>query len=509
MNIIMNDSVGKWLDRRVYYDSDKLALVYGDQRFTYKQFNQRVNKFGNALKALGVRKGDRVAALMLNCNQFLEINFAAAKLGAIFVPINFRLTAPEVEYILKDASASVFVYHQPFADLVDSIQDKVPCRSLICIEGPRGGHMGYEQVLDGQQEPLPVEDVMLDDVQMMMYTSGTTGKPKGAMLTHGNIFYQTLQGIAMVQTNSDDIALIVAPLFHIGGFGQILAPLYLGGTVILRDKYDPVDALKTIAEEKVTVFFLVPTMWLALTKMPDFDDYDLSSLRICLSGGESCPLTVIEFFQSKGVNFLEGFGMTETTAGGTVLRSKEARRKNGSVGLPLPLMSFRIVDDDDKDVPNGEVGELVLKGPNICKGYWNNPEATGEAFRNGWFHTGDLVRQDEDGFLYIVDRKKDMIISGGENIYPVEIEQILYRHPKIHEVAVVGLRDEKWGERPVAVVAVKPGESISESEVIDFCEDKLARFKIPKQVQFVDHLPRNATGKVLKTQLRAVFNQPC
>ncbi|MHB1421063.1 MAG: AMP-binding protein, partial [Bacillota bacterium] len=232
MNIIMNDSVGKWLDRRVYYDSDKLAVVYGDQRYTYQQFNQRVNKLGNSLKELGVRKGDRVAALMLNCNQFLEVNFAAAKLGAIFVPLNFRLTAPEVEYILKDASPTVLIYHQSFAAVVDLVQDKITCKATICIESPRGEHLGYEQVLTGQQDTLPVEEILLDDVQLMMYTSGTTGKPKGSMITHGNILFNTFQGIAMVQGNSDDIVLVVAPLFHIGGFNQVLPSMYLGGTVI-------------------------------------------------------------------------------------------------------------------------------------------------------------------------------------------------------------------------------------------------------------------------------------
>jgi len=497
----MFETVGQWLDRRVFLDPDKTAVIHQEKSFTYREFNSRVNKLGNALAGLGVRKGDRVAGLMLNSSEFMETYFAAAKLGAIFVPLNFRLAAPEVAYILEDCTPRVVVYHSLFKPLVDSIHNSVSVYHYVCVE--EAGDLFYEQLLAGAPDTPVISDVEPGDVQLMMYTSGTTGRPKGAMLTHNNTLWNAIQGINMVPMNGDDITLTVAPLFHIGGLNILTTPtLYLGGTVVFKEKFDPADCLSAIKEHKVTSLFLVPAMWLALTQVPDFDCYDLSSLRFGISGGAPCPLTVIEFFQQRGIIFLEGFGMTETAPDVCILRAKEAARKNGSVGLPMPHLEAKIFDDEDQEVVPGDVGELVLRGPNICRGYWNNYQATQEAFRGGWFHTGDLARQDDEGFFYIVDRKKDMIISGGENIYPVEVEQVLFRHPQILEVAVVGVPDEKWGEKPVAVVALKPGKTASAEEILNFAADKLARFKLPREVHFVEQLPRNATGKVLKTTLR-------
>lgn len=299
------------------------------------------------------------------------------------------------------------------------------------------------------------------------------------------------------------MVLAVAPLFHIGGLNiHTLPALFKGCTVVLDRQFDPQRTLRWIQQEKVSVLFLVPAMWYALMQVPDFDSYDLSSLRVLVSGGAPCPSPVIEFFQSRGFNFVEGFGMTETAPDVAILSSKDATRKQGSIGLPVATVQVRIVDDQDRDVPPGQVGELVVRGPNVCAGYWNNPAATAEAFRGGWFHTGDLARQDEEGFYYIVDRKKDMIISGGENVYPAEVEQVIRRHPRVQEVAVVGAPHERWGEVPVAFVVLNEGETLALEALQEHCTGRLARFKIPKAVFVVQQLPRNATGKVLKTVLR-------
>jgi fatty-acyl-CoA synthase len=502
--------IGHWVKRHAELSRDKVALVFQEEEFTFYELNERVNRLAHVLLSKGVRKGDRVAGLLLNCNQFVESVFACAKLGAMFVPINFRLTAPEVQYILKDSGAHVILYHTLLTPLLSPIRHNSGLLHGIYInlvsEGPLiEGDEEYESLLRQAKNKEPGLEVTLDDIVLMMYTSGTTGQPKGAMISHGNITWNAVNAFVDEEAlETKDIGLTVAPLFHIGGLGvHTLPAIYKGSTNVIDYKFDPEKTLQDIEKYKVSVLFLVPAMWQALMHVPNFKSYDLSSLRALTSGGSPCPVTVIEFYQSLGLRFLEGFGMTETSPGVMRLGDKDAVRKHGSVGRLLMHVEARIVDDEDRDVPTGVVGELVLRGPNICKGYWHKPEANTEAFRGGWFHSGDLAKQDEEGFYYIVDRKKDMLISGGENIYPTEVEQVLYRHPKISELAVIGVPDEKWGEVPMAVVVLRDtADSLTIEEVQEFCSDKLARYKTPKHLKVIDQLPRNATGKILKRMLK-------
>ncbi|HYW03289.1 MAG TPA: long-chain fatty acid--CoA ligase [Gammaproteobacteria bacterium] len=504
--------IGDWLTRHAHAHPDREALVYGDTRLTSSQLDERVRRLADALAARGVRQGDRVAALMLNSNAFIETLFACARLGAIFVPINFRLSPAEIRYVLDDAGAHLVVYHDLFADLLAPAREGTELLHAIRVnEGAAAvaaSDEDYETVLAAGDPERPAAPVVQDDVHLMMYTSGTTGRPKGAMLTHGNstwnAFNLLLHGSAL---GTGDTVLTVAPMFHIGGLNvHTLPAIYKGTRVVLAARFDPAATLERVQRERVTTLFLVPAMWLAISRVPDFDEYDLSSLHTLLSGGAPCPIPVIEFFQGRGLRFQEGFGMTETAPNASILDNADAVRKHGSVGKPLMHMEMRIVDESDRDVAEGETGELLVRGPNVFAGYWNRPEATREAFRGGWFHTGDLARRDDEGFYYIVDRKKDMLISGGENVYPTEVEQVLFRHPAVQEVAVVGIPDEKWGEVPMAIIVPREaGASLTLEDVQDFCAGKLARFKIPRKVEMVEQLPRNAAGKVLKRELRSRF----
>lgn len=502
--------IGEWLNKNIELRSEKTAWVYGDSRWTYQEVHERVLRMMSVLKERGVRKGDRVAAILFNSPEFLEVLFACAKLGAIFVPINYRLSPEEVKFILNDSGAHLVFYHSSFARLLAPIRAETSILYAICSEFEGEGECLAEDeqyaALMNLSTCCAYEDIVSQsDTLLMMYTSGTTGKPKGALLSHGNVTWNAINMfLNEASIRTDDIVLTVAPMFHIGGLNvHTLPAFYQGATVVLTPKFDPVALLHQIEQEQVGHLFMIPAMWFALTKVPMFDTYDLSQLQTLVCGGAPCPIPVIEFFQKRHLRFLEGFGMTETAPNALILSSKDAIRKNGSVGKPLTHVKVRIVDEFDRDVPTGEIGELVLQGPNVFQGYWNHPNATKEALLGGWFHSGDLARQDEEGFYSIIDRKKDMLISGGENVYSTEVEQVLYRHPKVSEVAVVGVPDEKWGEIPLAVIVPKDsGKLVDIFEIDEFCRGKLAGFKIPKRVVVVAELPRNATGKVLKRVLR-------
>lgn len=502
----MVKGIGNWLVKHSNNRPESLAIVYHEKRYTYAEVNERVNRLSNALREKGVRKGDRVNALLFNSNEMLESMFACAKIGAIFVPINFRLSVEEVLYIVNDSGGHHFIYDARMRPLVDELREKESSLLEFIHAGsnPHRDDSVYENLIANASDVEPDFQIGLEDVHMMMYTSGTTGRPKGAMLTHGNTQWNAINFINTIPFDYSDSTLTVAPLFHIGGMSVMTTPLiYLGGTVYLDDVFDPARVLQKIHEERITSMFLVPAMWQALTSVPNFEAYDISSLRLAVSGGAPCPITVIEFFQQRDVPFYEGFGLTETAPFVCILDKENALRKNGSVGKPPIHTDVRIVDPNDRDVPVGKVGELLVKGPNVMIGYWNKPAETAEALRNGWFYTGDLARFDDESFIYIVDRKKDMIITGGENVYPIEIEQHLFRHPNIREAAVIGYPDAKWGESIKAIIALKnPAEPLGVADVTSFLSGKIARFKIPKQVEIVDALPRNATGKILKTVLR-------
>jgi len=503
----MDKGIGSWVATRAFLSGDRVALVEGERRLTYADLDGRTDQLARALRALGVRRGDRVAGLLLNSAAFLETMLATAKLGAVFVPMNVRLAPAEVSHLLADSGSDTFVYSAPLAPVARAAlaADGVRVRSRLLVGGEgEDRELDYEQVLAGG-EPRPVDsDVDRRDLSCLMYTSGTTGRPKGAMLTHDNHLWNVVNSLSFGRgLRESDVTVTVAPMFHIGGLGVHTLPLlYVGGTNVVLPSFDPIRTLEVMSRERATVQFMVPAMWAALMSVPGFDGYDLSSLELAVSGGAPCPLPVIDFFQGKGLPFQEGFGMTETAPGVSVLDADHVKEKAGSIGRAVFHVQARIVDDTDRNQPADEVGELVLRGPNVFAGYWGLPEATAEAFRGGWFHTGDLGRMDGEGFITLVDRKKDMIISGGENVYPIEVEQVLYRHDAIREVAVVGVPDDRWGETPVAVVALQDGAGTTAEELIAYARERLAHFKCPTRVEFVPELPRNATGKVLKTVLR-------
>lgn len=506
----MDRGIGSWPTRRAFLSGDRTALVAGDRRITYTEFDRRTDQLARSLRELGVRQGDRVAGLLLNSPAFLETMFATAKLGAVFVPMNLRLAPPEVSYLLADSGADVFVWSAPLAPVARAALagEGLRVRHRVVAGGePQDGELGLEALVSAGEPRALGTDVAGSDLSCLMYTSGTTGRPKGAMLTHDNHLWNVINVLSFGRgLKEDDVTVTVAPMFHIGGLGVHTLPLlYLGGTNVVLPSFDPAQTLAAMAEARATVQFLVPAMWAALTAVPDFDRHDLSALELAVTGGAPCPLPVIEFFQGKGLPFQEGFGMTETAPAVSILDADHVKEKAGSIGRALMHVEARIVDDDDRDVATDVVGELVVRGPNVFAGYWGLPEATAEAFRNGWFHTGDLGRMDAEGFVTLVDRKKDMIISGGENVYPIEVEQVLYRHPAVREVAVVGVPDPRWGETPVAVVALAEGTQPDPDELLGYARERLAHFKCPTRVEFVPELPRNATGKVLKTTLRREY----
>ncbi|PXY17455.1 acyl-CoA synthetase [Prauserella muralis] len=508
----MNRGIGAWVTKRAFLQGDSKAFVAGERTFTYADADRRTDQLASALAGLGVRRGDRVAALMVNSVEFLETLLACAKLGAIMVPINVRLAAMEVGFILGDSGADVLVFNGQFTDIVRGALTEPGVRVRHTVQVGDGGYedgLAYDELLASGPADFAAADVAGTDTAMLMYTSGTTGRPKGAMLTHDNLLWNAINVLGTEHPlSSRDVTVTVAPMFHIGGLGVHSLPLlYVGGTNVILPNFDPVGTLTAMAEHRATVQFMVPAMWVAITQVPNFGSYDLSSLELAMGGGAPCPLPMIEFLNERGVPFIEGFGMTETAPLVSILDSAHARSKAGSIGRVAMHVEARIVDDDDRDVPTNTVGELVLRGPNIFAGYWMRPEATAEAFRNGWFHTGDLGRMDEEGYITLVDRKKDMIISGGENVYPIEVEQVLFKHPKVADAAVVGGPDPRWGERVVAVVVPDPaaGRDPAPEELVTWCRERLAHFKCPREVHFVDALPRNATGKLLKTVLREKY----
>lgn len=491
--------IGTWVTKRSERTPEAIALIDGatGRTLDYRALHDNSASRASALRDAGVRRGDRIAIVSANSIEMLETMFAASLLGAVFVPVNYRLSPAEVAYILSDARPTIVVHDSMFAELAiagAALAGNVPVAHFDTVTG------------DGAQ--FTANPVHADDLAMIMYTSGTTGRPKGAMLTHGNF---EANAVNMLTAGSGltrkDVTIASAPLFHIGALGLYTMPLlFAGGTVVIQQTFDPAKTLELIAEHGVTVQFLVPAMWDAVSRVASFDDTDLSSLRALLCGGAPCPLTVIDFFQGKGLTFLEGFGMTELSPTALVLEADFVRSHAGSVGRPFMGIDVRIVDDQDRDVPTGEVGELVLRGDNVFVGYWGLPEATAEAKRGGWFHSGDLARKDDDGFVTLVDRKKDMVVTGGENVYPIEVEQVLFQHPDIQDAAVIGLPDTRWGESVTAVVVLRDGAQPDGDALIAFCREHIAGFKCPKRVEFMEALPRNATGKLLKANLRKEFS---
>jgi fatty-acyl-CoA synthase len=503
-----DQGLGFTLSRRAQLNPDNTALIFRDERWTYAELNRLTNKVAQGLHAQGVNPGDRVGFLGLNHPRFFFTLFAAAKLDAIFVPLNFRLTGPELSFIIRDAGLHTLVYEEAFAAIVDSIRGDVSVREYVCAV-EQSGARGFESLLHDQRDSDLDYPVAMSDVALIMYTSGTTGRPKGAMLTHGNIIWNNINALLADDATSEEITLVVAPLFHIGGLNVTPLLAFLkGATVVMEQMFEPGMVLENIEKYRVTSMFGVPAMYLFMAQHPDFATRDLSTIRVLSCGGAPVPEALIKIYAARGLPFNQGYGLTETAPFASFLPSSMATEKLGSAGIAPFFTDVKIVDDDGREVPDGERGEIVVRGPNVMKGYWNRPDATAEVLIDGWFHTGDVGIRDADGYFFIVDRKKDMIISGGENVYPAEVEDALYQHPAVKEVAVIGVQHPSWGETVRAVVVRKDGASLTEQELIEFTQDKLARYKQPKSVVFVNVLPRNPAGKVLKFDLREKHGQP-
>jgi len=497
-----------WIAHHARRTPAKTALVDlgSDRRFTYAELDARVARLaGHLRKVGGVGIGDRVAVLALNSTDTLEVQFACFRLGAIFVPLNSRLTVPELQFIVGDAAPKLMTHDDDLAETALAVSRL--CNIPSTLRYGAGG--SYEQAIASAAPLASVEPVTLDDISTIMYTSGTTGRPKGAMITHGMTFFNcvNLGGLAYITPTS--VLLTVLPLFHTGGLNCYTNPvLHAGGTVLIMRTFDPGAALRLIGDpaQRINVFFGVPSIYQFMAQHPAFASADFSRLAIGGVGGAPMPIPLLATWEARGVALQQGYGMTETSPAVLALDREDAARKAGSAGKPVLHTEVRIVRPDGSDADTGELGELWVKGPNVTPGYWNRPDANASSFTDGWLHTGDATRVDEEGFYYIVDRWKDMYISGGENVYPAEVENVLHQIGAVAEAAVIGIPDPQWGETGLAIVAVKPGSNLSEAEIHAHCTANLARFKCPRLVRFVDALPRNATGKIHKPTLRQTFS---
>ncbi len=502
-------TIGDWLTKREMLSPGKEAVVDGGRRLTYAQLNRRVNQLSRAFQKMGLAHGDRVAMLSYNCLEYVEVIMAAAKLGLVLVPLNWRLAPAELVFILSDSQTNVLAFDPELAELADQVNQQLPLRQLVTLGQKQVlGADAYEDILavESAAEPVVASGVSLENPHIIMYTSGTTGKPKGAILSQNGSFYNALNLQVALDFTSADRDLLVLPMFHIGGIGLFTLPmLYVGGTVIIQRTFEPGQTIKLLQTEDISLFFGVPAVFLFLAQHPDFRASGLDKLRVVMSGGAPLPQSLVKSYKESGVTLRQGFGMSEASPSIATLEEELALSKAGSIGKPLMHLDVRIVDDDDNEMPRGRVGELVMRGPNVMQGYWNRPEATAEAMRGGWFHSGDLAYQDAEGDLFIVDRKKDMFISGGENVYPSEVEDAIYEIGQVAEAAVIGIPDAKWGEVGCAVVALKEGMDMETGDIISHLQQRLAKYKIPKKVAFVEALPRNAAGKVLKTELRRLY----
>ncbi|GAA1834700.1 fatty-acid--CoA ligase FadD5 [Pseudonocardia ailaonensis] len=493
----MSDVLARWARSR----PEAEVFVSEGVRRTYGQAGDRITRLANALVTGGVEPGDRVAVLGLNSVELIESYIAVLRAGGICVPVNFRLVADEIAYVLRDSGAVAAIVDAGMRPQLDAARTP-ELRQVVTIGGD------LEEILaaaSGEDHEIAVPD---DATAYIMYTSGTTGRPKGAMLSHRNLYLHAFSNtLHLGSTGGHMVWLSGAPLFHIAGLSGMLPSLFTGGTVVIPPSvgFDPAAALDTLERERVTSCFYVPAQWAAMVAVPGVKDRDLAALTKLSWGAapasDTLLRTMIDTFPQADV--VTAFGQTECSPVTTTLKGEDSIRKLGSVGTPMINVEVRVVDDEMNDVPRGEVGEIVYRGPMVMTGYWNKPAETAEAFRGGWFHSGDLVREDSDGYYFVVDRKKDMIISGGENIYCAEVENVLAGHPEVADVALIGVPDVKWGESPLAIVVpVDPAAPPTEESITEYCREHLAGYKRPKHLVIVDELPRNPSGKVLKTVLR-------
>ncbi len=507
----VQQNLGQLLTRRALRDPDVEAIFEpaSGRRLSFRELNARSNHVANALTDSGVLHGDRVGLLLMNGAEFVESFFAAGKIGAVNVPLNWRLVADELEFILADAGATVLIFGAEFADVAAELRsrgDKTAITTWIQVGGdhPIDGAIDYNAWTTAASPDEPTPSGAGDDLVFIMYTSGTTGLPKGVMHSHDTVLWAILTGIATADFQHGDRYLNSLPMFHVGALQPVLSCVFAGCSLVILKAFDPTLSWELIRDEKITTTLMVPVMLQFMLAVRNPDQHDASSLRWCMSGAAPVAKTLIEQYDALDIEIHQVYGLTETCGPACLISSADAITRAGSTGKAFYFTEVRIVRDDGTECDPDESGEVLVKGPHIMVGYWNRPEATAEAVVDGWLHTGDVATMDADGFVTIVDRVKDMLISGGENVYPAEIESVLLSHPKIADAGVIGVPSEKWGESPLAAI-VANDESLTAEEVIEFCKGKLAPFKSVKAVEFVTELPRNPSGKILKRELRNQF----
>lgn len=505
--------IGDMLGRRALLTPDKTALVDtldGGRQVSYREWNASANRTAHFLRELGVRQGDRVAVLAQNCLAYLDLWFACGKIGAILQTLNWRLTARELGALIADAAPAALVYGAEFAPQVKAIRETGLGAPLAIALDP-AAHGDPEDVPFAERErqpetPPPFVELTWDSPWVICYTGGTTGLPKGAILTHGNIFWNAVNTVAGWGLAPDDVTVLNTPLFHTGGLNVFTAPLVLiGGTSIVCRSFDADQVFDLIRDGGVTIYFGVPTMFVAMQGHLRWETADFGRLKLLLSGGAPCPMPVFERFWSRGVDFKTGYGLTEAGPNTFWLPAADVRRKPGAVGFPLMHIDVKVVGAEGRECGPDEVGQLLIRGPHVCAGYWNRPDETRQAIVDGWLHTGDLARRDAEGYYSIVGRLKDVIISGGENIYPAEVESALAAHPAVAEIALIGVPEPTWGEVPRAIVVARPGARLDPDDLLAFGRERLARFKLPKSMVVVDSLPRTGAGKIDKELLKKLY----
>ena len=514
-------NVGYIVQKRAEMSPDKPGIIFEDKPVTYKELNEGVNRAAHFLRKRGIRNGDRVSVVLLNCVEFLEVYFACAKLGAILVPLNHRLVGPELEYQLNDCGARMVVFHDAFVENIDQIRSRLKAEAdkFIYMASDSAAGNGSElpdcpawagdyHELTGDQpvsEPAPESPVPFDAPLAIMYTSGVTGNPKGAVLTHEQTFFKNFQIAFYTEARPEDVFVAQMPLFHSGGLFIVATPsLCAGMTMVMRRGFNPAEFAEDIERYRGTIVLALTTMWRMILDTGKLDETDVGSVRCVLGGGERTPPSLFEELAKRGLHMRQGFGQTENSAM-MMLAQEDIQRKMGSIGKPGFFTDIWINGSNGKRAAPGEIGEIVAKGPTVMNGYWNLPEATAKALVDGVLHTGDLGYMDEEGYFYIVDRAKDMYRSGGENVYPAEVEKILAGHPKISNVAIIGVPDEKWGETGMAFIVPAQGETVVEEEVLEYLEGKVAKFKYPKHIKFMEDLPLTPTMKVKKAALKERF----
>lgn len=507
----MEVNLGYLLRRSSSKYPDKEAIVFEGRRITYREFNLRTNQRANALLELGIKKGDHVATLFLNCNEVMETFYALFKIGAVAVPLNVRLSAKELVYIINHSDSSTLIFAEEFTPLVESIRgDCKGLKNILCAgKNLLKDAISFDEISNKALSSEPEDRVLEEDLACILYTAGTTGMPKGVMITHKNSVWAAANVVMDTDNRPEYRVLMVFPLYHSAAYTLMNTNIFIGCTTVLMKSFNPALVMETVEKERINRMTFPPTVWNFILQLPDLNRYNRDSVKSISTGAEAMPLEtkkrLMDAFPNARLG--ESYGMTESTATITTCKPEDMLLRPSSVGRPFTNMEVRVVDESGNDLGPNEVGEIIFRGPTMMKGYYKDEEGTAKAIRSGWMYTGDLGYLDKDGFLYISGRKKDIIISGGENIYPGEIEDVLYQHPDILEAAVIGLPDPVWGERVHAVVVPKEGANLTEEEIIEFCKERIASFKKPKSVSFVDRLPRNAAGKILKSVLKERYSK--